>query len=60
MGRLVTENTGNGGAFHGEVIVRPSLLTGNHYVKGGQEWEKLRVGREDEPAVGYTFYRAGG
>ncbi|KAG0063168.1 hypothetical protein BGZ89_010100, partial [Linnemannia elongata] len=29
MERLVTENTGNRGAFHGSVIVRPSLLTGD-------------------------------
>ncbi|KAF9295592.1 hypothetical protein BGZ88_001825 [Linnemannia elongata] len=29
MERLVTENTGNGVAFGGSVIVRPSLLTGD-------------------------------
>ncbi|KAF9283165.1 hypothetical protein BGZ88_010607 [Linnemannia elongata] len=27
-------------------------------VKGGQGWEKLRVGRENEPAAGYTIHRA--
>ncbi|KAK5816284.1 hypothetical protein F5H01DRAFT_344116 [Linnemannia elongata] len=58
MERLVTENTGNGGAFRCSVIVRPSLLMGDQSVKGGQGWEKLKVGREDEPAVGYTVHRA--
>ncbi|KAH7051935.1 hypothetical protein BKA57DRAFT_392169 [Linnemannia elongata] len=58
MERLISENAGNGGAFRGSVIVRPSLLTGDQSVKGGQGWEKLRVGREDEPAVGYTVHRA--
>ncbi|OAQ27227.1 hypothetical protein K457DRAFT_21446 [Linnemannia elongata AG-77] len=36
MKRLVTENTGNGRAFRGSVIVRPSLLTGGQSVRGGQ------------------------
>ncbi|KAH7051885.1 hypothetical protein BKA57DRAFT_527707 [Linnemannia elongata] len=58
MERLTTEIAGNIGAFRGSVIVRPSLLTGDQSVKGGQGWEKLRVGREDEPAVGYTVHRA--
>ncbi|KAF8932876.1 hypothetical protein BGZ47_011136 [Haplosporangium gracile] len=58
MERLVIENTGNGGTFSGSVIVRPSLLTGDQSVKGGQGWEKLRLGREEEPAVGYTVHRA--
>ncbi|KAK5816310.1 hypothetical protein F5H01DRAFT_321743 [Linnemannia elongata] len=34
--RLITENAGNGGAFRGSVIVRPSHLTGDQSVKGGQ------------------------
>ncbi|KAF9140712.1 hypothetical protein BG015_001548 [Linnemannia schmuckeri] len=58
MERLVTESAGNGGAFSGAVIIRPSLLTGDQSVKGGQGWEKLRVGQEEEPAVGYTVHRA--
>lgn len=58
MERLVTENTGAGGAFSGALIIRPSLLMGDQNVKGGQGWGKLRVGREDEPAVGYTVHRA--
>ncbi|KAF9156126.1 hypothetical protein BG015_007168 [Linnemannia schmuckeri] len=56
MERLVTENTGI--VFSGAVIIRPSLLMGDQSVKGGQGWEKLRVGREEEPAVGYTVHRA--
>ncbi|KAG0281075.1 hypothetical protein BGZ96_001287 [Linnemannia gamsii] len=58
MERLVTENTGT--SFKGAVIIRPSLLTGDQSVKGSgrQGWEKLRVGREQEPAVGYTVHRA--
>jgi hypothetical protein len=58
MERLVTENTGAGGVFSGALIIRPSLLMGDQNVKGGQGWEKLRVGREEEPAVGYTVHRA--
>ena len=58
MERLVTENTGNGEAFSGTVIVRPSLLMGDQSVKGGQGWETLKVGREEEPAVGFTVHRA--
>ncbi|KAG0296207.1 hypothetical protein BGZ96_010002 [Linnemannia gamsii] len=58
MERLVTENTGAEGVFSGALIIRPSLLMGDHNVKGGQGWEKLRVGQEEEPAVGYTIHRA--
>ncbi|KAF8947439.1 hypothetical protein BGZ47_009177 [Haplosporangium gracile] len=50
MERLVTENTGV--AFSGAVIIRPSLLMGDQLVKSGKGWDKLRVGREEEPAVG--------
>ncbi|KAG0273348.1 hypothetical protein BGZ95_010846 [Linnemannia exigua] len=58
MERLVVENAGGEKAFSGAVVVRPSLLTGDQNVKGGQGWKKLRVGQEEEPAVGYTVHRA--
>lgn len=58
MERLVLENSGSGRAFRGAVIVRPSLLMGDQSVKGGQGWEKLKVGHEEKPAVGYTVHRA--
>ncbi|KAF9551456.1 hypothetical protein EC957_008125 [Mortierella hygrophila] len=58
MERLVLENSRAGGAFSGAVIIRPSLLTGDQSVKGGQGWKKLKVGREEEPAIGYTVHRA--
>ncbi|KAF9924429.1 hypothetical protein FBU30_005583 [Linnemannia zychae] len=58
MERLVVSNSGSGKTFRGAIIVRPSLLMGDQNVKGGQGWEKLRIGREEEPAVGYTVHRA--
>ncbi|KAF9104693.1 hypothetical protein BGX29_001446 [Mortierella sp. GBA35] len=58
MERLVTENAVATGVFSGAVVIRPSLLTGDQNVKGGQGWEKLRVGTEEAPAVGYLVHRA--
>ncbi|KAJ5512402.1 hypothetical protein N7463_001954 [Penicillium fimorum] len=50
----------------GVVVVRPSFLTGDHLVpiregeKGDKraELEKVRVGTEETPAIGYTISRA--
>ncbi|KAF8942737.1 hypothetical protein BGZ47_006178 [Haplosporangium gracile] len=46
------------GVFRGAVIIRPSLLKGDQNVKGGKGWQKVKVGVEDKPAVGYTIHRA--
>ncbi|KAF7156310.1 hypothetical protein CNMCM5623_009703 [Aspergillus felis] len=44
-------------AFSGAVIVRPSLLVGDHRIaKIGSK--KLRVGTEENPSIGYTVNRA--
>lgn len=48
----------DGRDFRGYIGVRPSLLTGNNSIKTGKGWKTLRVGTEDEPAVGYTIQRA--
>ncbi|KAF9426888.1 hypothetical protein BGZ76_002556, partial [Entomortierella beljakovae] len=62
MERLITENMTetdeSSRAFRGAIVVRPSLLTGDHDVKGGQGYQKLRVGQEDKPVLGYTIHRA--
>jgi len=44
--------------FRGAIIVRPSLLKGDHKVSGGKGWKMLKVGEEIKPAVGYTIHRA--
>ncbi|KAL2002208.1 hypothetical protein VTN02DRAFT_431 [Thermoascus thermophilus] len=44
--------------FRGVVVVRPSLLVGDHSVGTGKGWRTLRVGTEEKPAVGYTIARA--
>ncbi|KAF9160010.1 hypothetical protein DFQ26_005982 [Actinomortierella ambigua] len=46
--------------FRGAVVVRPSLLTGDHLVhsKGRKGVKSLKVGSEDKPAIGYTIHRA--
>lgn len=68
MERLLGEEVEKGKAKGGRsllcgglVIVRPSLLTGDHRIGGvgGDEgFGKLRVGTEREPEVGYTVGRA--
>ncbi|KAG0248333.1 hypothetical protein BGZ95_008107 [Linnemannia exigua] len=58
MERLVSENASSTGVFRGAVIVRPSLLKGDQSVKSGKGWQKLKVGKEDKPAVGFTVHRA--
>ncbi|KAF9179076.1 hypothetical protein BGZ51_004760 [Haplosporangium sp. Z 767] len=62
MERLITENTAESNEstrlFRGAIIVRPSLLTGDQNVTGGKGWQKLKVGQEDKPAVGYTVHKA--
>ncbi|KAF9103853.1 hypothetical protein BGX29_002847, partial [Mortierella sp. GBA35] len=61
MERLLIENsstTTTPGVFTGAVMIRPSLLTGDQNVKGGKGWDKLKVGVEEKPAVGYTVHRA--
>lgn len=44
--------------FSGFIGVRPSLLTGDNSIKTGSGWKTLRVGTEEDPAVGYTIKRA--
>jgi hypothetical protein len=59
MEKIITENaTGTDAVFRGAIAVRPSLLTGDQNVKGGKGWQKLRVGQEDKPAIGYTIHKA--
>ncbi|KAG0363171.1 hypothetical protein BGX24_004963 [Mortierella sp. AD032] len=58
MERLVSENASSTGVFRGAVIIRPSLLKGDQSVKSGKGWQKLKVGQEDKPAVGFTVHRA--
>ncbi|KAG0195604.1 hypothetical protein BGX33_002926 [Mortierella sp. NVP41] len=64
MEKLLIENSSDttiatdGGVFSGAVMIRPSLLTGDQNVKGGKGWDKLKVGVEGKPAVGYTVHRA--
>ncbi|KAG0043306.1 hypothetical protein BGZ83_011553 [Gryganskiella cystojenkinii] len=50
--------TASGQIFGGAVVVRPSLLTGDHSVKTGKGWKKIRVGTEEKPKVGYFISRA--
>ncbi|KAF9169853.1 hypothetical protein BGX21_007998 [Mortierella sp. AD011] len=62
MERLIAENMAEADEsmqlFRGFVAVRPSLLVGDQNIKKGKGWEKLKVGQEDKPAVGYTVHRA--
>ncbi|KAI9237713.1 MAG: hypothetical protein BYD32DRAFT_461317 [Podila humilis] len=59
MEKIITENaTGPDAVFHGAIAVRPSFLKGDHKIKGGKGWEKVKVGHEAKPAVGYTIHRA--
>ncbi|KAF9974549.1 hypothetical protein BGZ73_002032 [Actinomortierella ambigua] len=46
--------------FCGAVVVRPSLLTGDHLIhsKSRKGIQALKVGSEDKPAIGYTVHRA--
>lgn len=41
-----------------QIIVRLSLLKGDHSMTRGSGWKKLKVGQEHKPAVGYTVYRS--
>ncbi|CAI7591367.1 unnamed protein product [Penicillium discolor] len=70
MEKLLDKEVGLGHAgvlAAGVVVVRPSFLTGDHLVpvvegeKGGEGvvgLEKVRVGTEKAPAIGYTISRA--
>ncbi|KAG0029760.1 hypothetical protein BGZ83_004851, partial [Gryganskiella cystojenkinii] len=44
--------------FGGAIVVRPSLLTGDHSIKTGKGWKNLQVGNEEQPKVGYFISRA--
>ncbi|KAF9423727.1 hypothetical protein BGZ94_008204 [Podila epigama] len=44
--------------FRGAIAVRPTLLMGDQNVKGGKGTEKLKVGFEEKPAMGYSIHRA--
>ena len=57
MENIVTENSSSTGVFRGSVIIRPSLLAGDQNVKKGKGLKKLRVGTEENPAMGYTVGR---
>lgn len=52
MEELVSGKTGDG-LIDGYTVVRPSLLTSGK----SRGMQKIRVGSEDEPAVGYTISR---
>ncbi|KAF9355275.1 hypothetical protein BGX26_006789 [Mortierella sp. AD094] len=62
MERLIAENMAEPNKsmrlFRGLIVVRPSLLMGDQNIKGGEGWERLKVGQEDKPAIGYTVHRA--
>ncbi|KAF9116393.1 hypothetical protein BGW39_002748 [Mortierella sp. 14UC] len=58
MERLISEDASTTAVFRGAVIIRPSLLKGDHSVTSGKGWQKLKIGVEDKPAVGYTCLRA--
>ncbi|KAK3831830.1 MAG: hypothetical protein JOS17DRAFT_744469 [Linnemannia elongata] len=55
---VVANSSPNTGVFRGAVIIRPSLLKGDQNVKTGKGWQKVKVGVEEKPAVGYTIHRA--
>ena len=58
MEKIVSENSSmNEGVFRGAVIIRPSLLASDQDVKTGKGWQTLRVGTEENPAIGYTVGR---
>ncbi|KAL9114402.1 MAG: hypothetical protein Q9227_001483 [Pyrenula ochraceoflavens] len=57
-GAAAAEGGKDGGVFVGVVGVRPSLLMGTNDVQDRKGLEKVREGREQEPAVGYTIRRA--
>ncbi|KAL2218559.1 hypothetical protein M432DRAFT_632116 [Thermoascus aurantiacus ATCC 26904] len=40
--------------FRGVIVVRPSLLIGDHSITTGKWWRTLQIGTEEKPAVGYT------
>ncbi|KAK2732377.1 hypothetical protein FQN57_002923 [Myotisia sp. PD_48] len=44
--------------FSNVISVRPSLLTGDFNIATGKGWKTLRVGTDNDPAVGYTIQRA--
>ncbi|CAO3572257.1 unnamed protein product [Mortierella alpina] len=62
MERILTEDSAlpeeSARVFRGTIKIRPSLLTGDSNVKGGKGWQKLKVGLENKPAIGYTIHRA--
>ncbi|KAG0322690.1 hypothetical protein BGZ99_003183 [Dissophora globulifera] len=46
------------GVFRGAIVIRASLMTGDQDIKKGKGWQKLKVGREEKPALGYTVRRS--
>ncbi|KAF9301029.1 hypothetical protein BGZ74_007220, partial [Mortierella antarctica] len=59
MERLLDENSSRpDSVFRGAISIHPSLLKGDHSVKTGKGWQKVKVGQETKPAVGYTIFRA--
>ncbi|KAG9325131.1 hypothetical protein KVV02_006793, partial [Mortierella alpina] len=62
MERILTEDSAlpdeSARVFRGAIKIRPSLLTGDSSIRGGKGWQKLKVGVEDKPAIGYTIHRA--
>jgi hypothetical protein len=66
MERLVSQNdasvasssSSTTAVFRGSVVIRPSLLKGDQSITSGKGWQKLKVGVESKPAVGYTCHRA--
>jgi hypothetical protein len=62
MEQLVVENMNESNEsqrlFRGVICVRPSLLMGDHDIKKGKGYDQIKVGSEDQPAIGYTIHRA--
>lgn len=55
MENLIASNTD---LFSGTIIVRPTLFAGDGSLATGKGLEKLRVGTEAKPALGYTIQKA--
>lgn len=44
--------------LRGAMVVRPTLLVGDHSITSGKGWKTLKVGTEKKPALGHSIQRA--
>ncbi|EER39420.1 conserved hypothetical protein [Histoplasma capsulatum var. duboisii H88] len=44
--------------LRGAIVVRPTLLVGDHSITSGKGWKTLNVGTEKKPALGHSIQRA--